>query len=96
MNQMIEKESNDNDYEASFMARISEPIGIGIHLSEEEQDELLKITLTYMLKSDDFTQKELVDLDKDFPKYIEQFGLQHLVSGGWVPLQEDLSPHTQE
>lgn len=93
---MIEKESNDNDYEASFMARISEPIGIGIHLSEEEQDELFRGALVCLLNAKNFTQKELVDLDKDLPKYIEQFGLQHLVSGGWVPLQEDLSTHTQE
>ncbi len=77
-----------DDYEACFMERVSEPIGCGIHISEEEGDKLLKNLLICLLNSKDFTQEELMSLDRNSAEYIEEFGLQHLVSGGWTPLKK--------
>lgn len=83
-----------NTYENSqsykdFIDRISMPDGLfkGMEgcFSDEYELELLKSSFELRLKSCKVTQRQLID--EDSAEYIEQFGLQHLVSGGWTPLK---------
>ena len=81
---------DDGQYEEGFMERISEPLNSGeIRLTEEEEDELLYFTLEHWLKRKKLTQEEILSYDVDTAKFIEQFNLQHLVYGGWTPLQKE-------
>ena len=80
----------DDQYEA-FMDRISEPLNDGqIHLTEKGEDELLRTVLSDWLKMKKVTQEDVLSEDDgiETAEFIEKFGLQHLVSGGWTPLKK--------
>ena len=84
-----------NDYEnsesyRSFIDRVTgdDELFEGLKgvFSEEEELRLLKVSLECWLKSGEITQSEVIA--DGSTEYIEEFGLQHLVSGGWTPLQK--------
>ena len=81
----------NSQYEKDFMDRISEPLNDGqIHLTEKGEDELLRNILRCWLEYNMVTQKDVLSEKEgiEIAKFIEEFGLQHLVSGGWTPLKK--------
>ena len=81
----------NSQYEKDFMDRISEPLNDGqVRFNDGEIDYLLRNILRCWLEYNMVTQKDVLSEKEgiEIAKFIEEFGLQHLVSGGWTPLKK--------
>lgn len=74
----------------AFLARISEPLIDRPIFTEEQEDCLLKVVIQHWLERGGITQKQILAEDAEkgtnVAEFIERFGLQHLVAGGWTPV----------
>ena len=84
---MDDKELEEN-YEKGFMERVSEPLISEPYFSEDEEKEIMRRVLIEWLNIRNYNQQEIMGIDMEIAECIERENLQHLVSGGWIPLKE--------